>query len=58
MWREESLMLHLLLSSVNPKLGLQDSVEHWDKIAGMLQEPPRKRVRQLVDIDALGVLLS
>lgn len=51
-------MLHLLLSSVNPKLGLQDSVEHWDKIAGMLQEPPRKRVRQLVDIDALGVLLS
>ena len=51
-------MLHLLQSAVNPQLGLRESVEHWDIISRMLQEPTRKRSRQLAKMTASGLLLS
>lgn len=40
-------MRHLLSMSVNPALPLAQCLHDWADIAKQLQEPPRKRSRQV-----------
>ena len=47
LWRETSLMRHLLSMGVNPALSLVQCPHDWDDIAKRLQEPRRKRSRQV-----------
>lgn len=51
-------MLHLLQAAVNPRLGLKESVEHWDGISRMLRESRRKRRRQVQKMAVAKLLLS
>jgi len=47
LWRELSLMLHLICKSLYPKTDLMSYIENWDSISKELQEAPRKRIRQV-----------
>lgn len=40
-------MRHLLSQTVNPVLGLKNSIEHWPEISMSLRERSRKRCNQV-----------
>jgi len=46
-------MLHLLRSAVNPKLGLQESLQNWPSISMQLREPPRRRTLRFEELEEL-----
>jgi len=43
LWREESLLLHLLRTAISPRLSLAQCLANWPAISMALREPPRKR---------------
>ena len=47
LWRETSLMLHLLSTAINPTIPLARALRRWHHIAQRLAERPRKRAKQL-----------
>ena len=47
LWREESFLLYLLRTALQPSLSLQQSLQDWLSIANFLREPPRQRRYQL-----------
>jgi hypothetical protein len=51
LWREDSLLMHLLKTAVNAALGLRNSIEHWDRISTELREPPRERGLQIENLE-------
>lgn len=58
LWREESFMLGLLRSAINPALSLRACVEDWPEISLQLREPPRRRTLQTEEMERKAVLLS
>jgi hypothetical protein len=46
LWREESLLLHLLQTAISPRLSLAQCLGNWPVISMALREPPRKRELQ------------
>ena len=46
-------MLELLSRAILPVLSLDDAINDWSRIAHQLAEPPRRRVRQTVQIQDL-----
>jgi hypothetical protein len=58
LWREESLLMHLLRTSVNAALGLRTCLEDWSRISLDLREPPRQRGCQLENLESRETLLS
>jgi hypothetical protein len=58
MWREDSLLLHLLRTTVNTALDLRLCLENWDRISLELREPPRKRGLQIEKLEQEDAFLS
>ena len=58
MWREDSLLLHLLRTTVNTALGLRMCLENWDRISLELREAPRKRGLQIERLEQGDAFLS
>jgi len=58
MWREDSLLLHLLRTTVNTALGLRMCLENWHRISLELREPPRKRGLQIEKLEQEDAFLS
>jgi len=58
MWREDSLLLHLLRTTVNTALGLRLCLENWDRISLELRESPRKRGLQIEKLEQEDAFLS
>jgi hypothetical protein len=58
MWREDSLLLHLLRTTVNTALDLRLCLENWDRISLELREPPRKRGLQIEKLEQEEAFLS
>ena len=52
-WRETNLMLALLCRAVTPALSLLDTLRRWADVSFRLAEPPRKRMRQRMKLDAV-----
>jgi hypothetical protein len=46
-WREFAFMLHQLQQAIEPKLTLNQVIEHWNKIRSGLSEASRKRRPQM-----------
>jgi hypothetical protein len=46
-WREFQFALHQLQETIAPRLGLQQTLMHWNDIAQALAERSRKRTPQL-----------
>jgi hypothetical protein len=42
-WREFEFMLHQLQQAVEPKIGLEQSINYWGDICSGLSEAVRKR---------------
>ncbi len=53
LWREFELMLFLVKQTITPKLSLKSSIMNWHEISIALREPPRKRVLQAWQIEAM-----
>ena len=51
LWREESLMLHLLQTAITPHLSLAECLPNWPAISLQLREPPRKRELQAARLE-------
>lgn len=47
LWREASMILHLIRQTVNPRVGLAKCIKNWEWISFMLTENPRKRASQM-----------
>lgn len=58
LWREDSLLLYLLRTSVNAALGLRTCLEDWDRISLELREPPRRRGLRIENIEWREAVLS
>lgn len=58
LWREDSMLMHLLQNSVNVGLGLRACLERWDRISFELREAPRKRGIQIEGIEIQEASLS
>jgi hypothetical protein len=58
LWREESVLLHLLRTAVTPRLSLAACLANWPTISLQLREAPRKRELQAArlgrDLSALS----
>lgn len=58
MWREESLLLHLLRTAITPRLSLAQCLSSWPTISLALREPPRKRELQAARLEQDLSMLS
>ncbi len=54
LWRETSFALKLISQAINPRLGLQSSLENWYEIQKKLSENTRKRKKQIEKITLLS----
>lgn len=46
-WRELILLNILLVDCINPTISLKEALDDWCNISKRLQDPKRKRVRQM-----------
>jgi hypothetical protein len=58
LWREESLLLHLLRTAITPRLSLAECLSNWPAISLDLREPPRKRELQAARLEQNLLALS
>jgi len=49
-------MHHLLKTAVNPTIGLDHALHHWDRIARRLAEPPRNGIKQIETLRSLTIV--
>jgi hypothetical protein len=47
MWRELSMILHFIIQAVNPRIPLSNVIENWNSISFDLQDPLRRREKQI-----------
>ena len=47
LWRELSVAMLLVSGAVRPNIGISCALSHWEGIALLLAEAPRKRVNAL-----------
>ncbi len=58
LWREDSLLMHLLRTAVNVPLGLRSCLEHWAEISLDLRERARRRGLQIENLEGQVAFLS
>lgn len=58
LWREDSLLMHLLRTTINVPLGLRSCLEHWGRISLELRERPRQRGLQIENLERHETFLS
>jgi len=58
LWRENSLLMHLLRTTINVPLCLRSCLEHWDRMSLELRERPRQRGLQMENLERKGAFLS
>jgi hypothetical protein len=56
-WREDSLLMHLLRTTVNVPPSLRSSIENWEQISMELREPRRRRSLQIENLEEQEVFL-
>jgi len=49
LWRELSMILHYIIQAVNPKIPLSVVIKNWREISIDLQDPIRKRKKQIIN---------
>lgn len=57
-WREDSLLMHLLQATVNVSLGLRSCLENWAQISLQLRERTRQRALQIDKLEQQEAFLS
>lgn len=57
-WREDSLLMHLLQTTVNVPLGLRSCIENWEQISMELREHRRQRGLQIENLEKQEAFLS
>lgn len=58
LWREDSLLMHLLRTTVNVPLGLRSCLESWAQISLELRERTRRRRLQIEYLEEEDAFLS
>ena len=47
LWRELSVAMLLVSNAVRPNIGISSMLSHWESVAFLLAESPRRRINAL-----------